>query len=168
MSPVICNTSPLYYLHQLQLLPLLPALFGSIWVPQAVCDELAQGAKTGCQIPDLAQNPWIVAKTVVLDPGIAALDHLGDGEKAVLSLGLLHPKGLLILDDLAARQTAEQNSLNLIGTLGILLAAKKQSHLSLIGPVLNEWNTHQEVRVFFDDDIAAVGVHDPTEIAGEA
>lgn len=142
MSPVICNTSPLYYLHQLNLLPLLPALFGSIWVPQAVCDELAQGAKTGCQIPDLAQNPWIVAQSVVLDPGIAALDHLGDGEKAVLSLGLLHPKGLLILDDLAARQTAEQNSLNLIGTLGILLAAKKQNHLNEIGPVLHDLIQH--------------------------
>jgi predicted nucleic acid-binding protein len=75
-------------------------------------------------------------------PGIAGLDHLGDGEKAVLSLGLLHPKGLLVLDDLVARQTAELNSLNLIGTLGILLAAKKQGHLNEIGPVLHDLTRH--------------------------
>ena len=142
MSPVICNTSPLYYLHQLKLLPLLPALFGSIWVPEAVCEELAQGAKTGCQIPDLAKNPWILAKAVAVAPSIASLDHLGDGEKAVLSLGLLHPKGLLILDDLAARQTAEQNSLNLIGSLGILLASKKQGPLEQLAPVLKDLVQH--------------------------
>jgi predicted nucleic acid-binding protein len=43
---VISNTSPLQYLHQVGLLHLLPALFGQVYVPDAVVLELEGGFKS--------------------------------------------------------------------------------------------------------------------------
>ena len=45
MPGVIVNTSPLQYLHQAQLLDLLPTLFGRIDVPDAVVAEIVEGRK---------------------------------------------------------------------------------------------------------------------------
>jgi uncharacterized protein len=39
-----CNTSPLQYLHQAGLLDLLPKLTGGVIVPDAVAEELNEGA----------------------------------------------------------------------------------------------------------------------------
>ncbi|WP_293113102.1 hypothetical protein [Moorena sp. SIO4G3] len=44
MPNVIADTSPIQYLYQTNLLDLLPQLYGSVIVPQAVANELAAGA----------------------------------------------------------------------------------------------------------------------------
>ncbi|EGJ35396.1 MULTISPECIES: hypothetical protein [Moorena] len=41
MPNVIADTSPIQYLYQTNLLDLLPQLYGSVIVPQAVANELA-------------------------------------------------------------------------------------------------------------------------------
>ena len=43
MPDVICNSPPLQYLYQADVLHLLPALFGEVCVPQAVVVELEEG-----------------------------------------------------------------------------------------------------------------------------
>ncbi|WAN69854.1 hypothetical protein BJP36_37815 [Moorena producens JHB] len=43
MPNVIADTSPIQYLYQTNLLDLLPQLYGSVIVPQAVANELAAG-----------------------------------------------------------------------------------------------------------------------------
>ena len=45
MRDVICNTSPLHYLHQVDLIHLLPKLFESVQTPPAVVAELAEGKR---------------------------------------------------------------------------------------------------------------------------
>lgn len=47
MHAVICDTSPLQYLHQIGLLYLLPSLFGTIQVPLAVAAEMGEGRRRG-------------------------------------------------------------------------------------------------------------------------
>ncbi len=54
MPDVICNTSPLQYLHQLELLELLPALFGRVVVLQSVVEELERGLARGAPLPDVS------------------------------------------------------------------------------------------------------------------
>ena len=48
MPSVICNTSSLQYLYQIDLLNLLPELFGlgQILIPQAVVNEINTGTDT--------------------------------------------------------------------------------------------------------------------------
>lgn len=45
MREVLCNTSPLLYLHQLGRLDLLPALYARITIPEAVVFELHEGGR---------------------------------------------------------------------------------------------------------------------------
>ena len=51
MPNVISNTSPLQYLYQANLLDLLPQIYQSIVVPQAVNRELEQGGSLGVVLP---------------------------------------------------------------------------------------------------------------------
>ncbi|MGZ8219184.1 hypothetical protein [Methylomagnum sp.] len=59
MSEIICNTSPLQYLHQLGQLSLLERLVGKMIVPTAVVLELAEGKRRGVDVPDPAALPWV-------------------------------------------------------------------------------------------------------------
>lgn len=46
MPVVICNTSPIQYLYQADVLELLPALAGQVYVPEAVVAELKEGRQS--------------------------------------------------------------------------------------------------------------------------
>ena len=48
MPVVICNTSPIQYLYQTDMLELLPALAGQVYVPEAVVAELEEGRRQEC------------------------------------------------------------------------------------------------------------------------
>jgi hypothetical protein len=58
LPDVICNTSPIQYLYQVQLIDLFPKLAGRVIVPPAVIDELAEGRKLGLNLPDLTLLDW--------------------------------------------------------------------------------------------------------------
>ena len=137
MRDVICNTSPLQYLHQTDLLHLLPALFGSVQVPAAVAAELAEGRRRSVRLPDLAQLPWVTLRSVRERKLLPLVTSLGSGEKEVLALGLEAPGHLLVLDDRDARRHAIAAGLEVTGTLGILVLAKERGLLDSIRPVLN-------------------------------
>ncbi len=51
LPDVICNTSPLQYLHQIGCLELLPQLVSRVTVPTAVAQELAEGRRRGLDLP---------------------------------------------------------------------------------------------------------------------
>ena len=121
---VICNTSPLQYLHQADLLHLMPALFGGIQVPSAVAAELAEGKRRGIHLPELAELPWVTVRLARERRLLPLVTSLGNGEKEVLALGLEASDHLLVLDDRDARRHAIAAGLNVTGTLGVLLLAK--------------------------------------------
>jgi predicted nucleic acid-binding protein len=47
MHNAISNTSPLLYLYRIDAIEWLPKLFGEIWTPRAVIDEVNEGRKQG-------------------------------------------------------------------------------------------------------------------------
>jgi predicted nucleic acid-binding protein len=55
--------------------------------------------------------------------------ELGDGESEVIALALETDAARIVLDDLDARRLADRLGLKLIGTLGILLAAKLRGEI---------------------------------------
>ena len=137
MRDVICNTSPLQYLHQVELLHLMPALFESVQVPSAVVAELAEGRRQGVNLPELAGLPWVTVRSVRDRTLLPLVTSLGSGEKEVLALGLEAPDHLLVLDDRAARRYAIAVGLELTGTVGILLLAKERRLLDAVRPALD-------------------------------
>lgn len=138
MPEVICNTSPLQYLHQLGLLHLLPALAGQIIIPPAVADELAVGKSVGIDVPEVHQFAWVSLRQPVSAAALPLVTDLGAGESQVLALALEMPGAVVIVDDSLARRTAEALHIPLTGTLGILLAAKRAGLIAKIAPILDK------------------------------
>jgi hypothetical protein len=85
---VICNTSPIQYLYQLDLLHILRSLAGDVIVPPAVVDELAEGRALGMSLPDLTALDWITVRRPVSELAVPLVTNLGPGETEVLMLGL--------------------------------------------------------------------------------
>ena len=105
-------------------------LFGDVAVPPAVIGETVSAAP----LP-----PWIheVELTQPIDPHVQSAG-LGPGESAAIHLALETHPPWLILDDRPARRLAISLGIPVIGTLGILLAAKRKGLLTALKPVLNE------------------------------
>lgn len=137
MPGVIADTSPLQYLHQTELLDLLPTLFGRIDVPDAVVAEIGEGRRRRVNLPDLETLSWVTIRSVTNRTLLPLATGLGSGEREVLALGLESPDSLLVLDDEDARRHARTIGLDVVGTLGVLLRAKETGALKALRPVLN-------------------------------
>lgn len=138
MAEIICNTSPIQYLHQLDLLHWLPRLAQSVTVPSAVVEELAVGRAAGVSLPDLAQLSWVTVRHPRGEVALPLVTDLGPGETEVLMLGLESRESVVVLDDALGRRMAESLGLKFTGTLGLLLDAKRAGHIPAIRPLLDQ------------------------------
>ncbi|MDD1722482.1 MAG: hypothetical protein CG440_762 [Methanosaeta sp. NSM2] len=137
MPEVICNTSPLQYLHQIGQLSILPALVGSIVVPPAVLAELDAGIAKGLDLPQLENLQWIRIQAPIGAKAASLITDLGPGESQVLMLALEMPGSVALLDDALARRVATAKGIPIKGTLGLLLDAKRAGHLPAVKPSLD-------------------------------
>jgi len=136
MPKAISNTSPLLYLHRIDVLDWLPRLLGEIWVPGAVVGELNEGRLRGYNVPDIKECSWVrIIEPRSIPHEWFALD-LGAGELAAVSLALENPSSVVLLDDALARRIAKAAKLNVWGTLKILLEAKGQRLTTTIEPLI--------------------------------
>ena len=138
MANIICNTSPIQYLYQLDVLDILPALAGRIIVPRAVVDEIAAGRAAGVTLPDLTTLNWVDIRSPAGESALPLVTDLGPGEAQVLMLALELGDAIVILDDGLARRMAETLSIRLIGTLGLLLDAKRVGRVPAVAPLLDQ------------------------------
>jgi predicted nucleic acid-binding protein len=138
LPEIIVNTSPLQYLHQLNLLELLPLLFQEIIVCDAVILELARGRQLGLVLPIPENLSWVKVNRPIGLAGTKLAGNLGPGESSSLVLAVERPGSWLVLDDRLARETAKKLGIPLLGTAGVLLRAKQAGHISSIAPVLDQ------------------------------
>ncbi len=126
---VITNASPLIAFERLQLLPLLPQIFGALHMPLAVQREVF-GARP-CPA-------WISVQPLShpISRQILAA-RLGAGESEAIALALETPPDYVLLDDLAARRLAQSFNLNVLGTVGLLLLAQQRGLLPALRPALD-------------------------------
>jgi uncharacterized protein len=138
LRELICNTSPLQYLHQhlhqLGLLHLLSDLAGRVIVPSAVTRELSAGRAQGVDLPVLEKLDWIVIRTPLSAPVIPLVVDLGAGETEALALALESGHSEVLLDDALARRVAAMLGVPFRGTLGLLLDAKRAGQLAAVRP----------------------------------
>jgi uncharacterized protein len=128
--PTVSNASPLIAPAAIDRLELLPALFGSVEIPPAVAAEIAPSVSV--------LREWLHVQPLALpQPVPVESSGLGAGEREALALGLEVHAERVILDDRPARQLAQALGLSVVGTLGVLLAAKRLGLLELIQPSLD-------------------------------
>jgi len=143
LPDLICDTSPIQYLHQLDLLQILPTFGGRVLVPPAVVDELTVGRSIGVNVPDVEALDWVMVQRPISEIALPLVAHLGPGETEVLMLALEMREAVAVLDDALARQMAETLGLHFTGTLGLLLDARKAGLVAEVRPLLDKLNALQ-------------------------
>lgn len=133
--PVVSDTSPIVLLDKCALLELLPVLYGEVLIPPAVSRELAAGAPVrgvsgAAWIREQAPNPARVATE------LAAGLHVGEAEAIALAAQLGQGSGVIV-DDLGARRRASQLGITVVGSAGVLVAAKGKGLLPAVRPALD-------------------------------
>lgn len=63
MPEIICDTSPLQYLHQLEVLDFVKTLVGQLTLPSAVVAELEEGRARGVDLPNPRELNWVTIRT---------------------------------------------------------------------------------------------------------
>lgn len=135
---VISNAGPLIALGKLGWLALLPQLYGPVWLPTAVYNEVViQGERRSSLDAFLVAEAIRQGSLVVVEVRAAELSldmaelSLDAGEKQVLHLAIQHQAHLVLLDDQKARETAQAYGLVVKGTLGVLVQAYRTTLLQL-------------------------------------
>jgi predicted nucleic acid-binding protein len=130
LRTVVCDTGPLLHLQEAGALDLLPAA-GRIAIPPAVHAELAAHDPFWKE----RRPEWISVEQ--LDPAFAQraarwtqAGLLDVGESEALSLAIQLTAGWFLTDDAAARLLAQQQGVEVHGSLGIVLWAAATGQLS--------------------------------------
>lgn len=134
---IVSDTSPICYLLLLELIELLPQLYHQVVIPQAVANELS-APHAPLVVQNWIRNPpeWVTIQ--IINPTFdLILEDLDLGEKEAIILAEQLAADLIILDDKLARRIARSRGLEIIGLLGILMAAKKCGLVSSIKPSID-------------------------------
>jgi len=134
MRKVVVNTTPLIALSEIGKLSLLKDLYGEVYIPKAVLNEVeSEPAFTEVR----ASSDWIHVVDVKDDSQKKLFQtRLHAGEVEVMLYAIESQADLVILDDKLARRTAKYMGLTISGTVGMLVKAKERGFLKEVKPVL--------------------------------
>ena len=142
----VSDTSPIILLGKAGHLRLLEKLFRKIIIPPAVDTEWLRPG-------DYNTPKWIsVEKLSPEAQHVAESLHnkIDKGEAEAIALSLALKAEWVLLDDLKARKQAQSMSLTVVGTVGILVSAKRKGMIHALRPILDALKRH---RFYLSDDL---------------
>ena len=130
-AAVVCDSSCLIALERIGHLDLLPALFDPIQAPPAVREEFGSTLEwLRIEVP--ADRALVTALGMLMGPGEAEAVALASERRLPI-----------ILDDRQARAVARKLDLQIMGTVAVLVRAKKQGLIQAIRPLLDTLAEHE-------------------------
>jgi predicted nucleic acid-binding protein len=130
---VVSDASPLIALSSVDRLDLLQRLFDTVVIPVSVRDEvMGAAAKISVELPSFIRVEPVAAELPVRFLKL----NLHAGESEAIALALERGIQGIILDDKQAREIANELGLKVIGTLGLLILAKRKGFLSEVRPIM--------------------------------
>jgi predicted nucleic acid-binding protein len=121
----VTNSTCLIGLERIGQLDLLPQVFSTVFAPPTVAAEVRSPLS------------WLTVQAVQNLAVVATLrTQMDAGEAEAIALAMELGDVILILDDKKARRVAQQIGLRVIGTVGMLLRAKRQGVIGEIKPLL--------------------------------
>ncbi|MCK0506045.1 DUF3368 domain-containing protein [Aromatoleum anaerobium] len=152
---VVADSGPLIALARLELLRLLPSHFDEVLVPDEVFAECTiQPQRLGARAILAARESGLFECVAVTGTAQFAADHLlGRGEAAALILARDRACPALV-DERKGRRVAQQLGIPVVGTVGILLAARQAGNVDALSPLF--------------DALAAFGYRVPADLMREA
>lgn len=131
--PAVSDTSPISALAIIGRLGLLRQQFGDVWIPEGVRGELERIADPAARksIDEASRDGWLRIERCK-DKGLAATLSLtlDVGEAEAIALSLECSPSRLIIDELEGRRVARNLRVPVVGTLGILLKARKDGTIA--------------------------------------
>jgi predicted nucleic acid-binding protein len=130
----IADSGPLICLARINQLELLPRLFSRILVPPEVWNEVTVRGQGHPGAYEVSQITWLTIQ--VPDPQLVKLlSILVDvGEAEAIALAQTTSDCIILLDDSRARKIAQRLNIKQIGTIGLLLRAKRRGLIERIRP----------------------------------
>lgn len=155
---LIADSSALIALAICDGLHLLEPLYGEVLVPEAVYAEVTESEKAEAG----TLRNYLQGRTRPVDTDTYVyLDAFADrGETEAMLLYKQIKADKLLIDDRRGRRIAQLNGISIVGSLGVLLAAKKRGLLAQIAPALTKLANS---RIFIDPDL----IQTVLELAGE-
>lgn len=148
---VVADSSPLVALAAAGSLELVDQLFATVRVPPAVEAELLVPGKPHSQmLQDFLHGkvlPVNLSQYVIVGPG------LGSGELEAMALYKALSADQLLVDDERARKIARLNQIQVIGSMGVLLLAKRTGLIPAVKPLIIAMQTagiHLSARLVLD------------------
>jgi predicted nucleic acid-binding protein len=131
----VVNASPIIALAKVGRLHLLRDLCKELLTPQAVVSEIFAGPPSDPARLALEQGWESKVAPHAIPPELLEWG-LGSGETAVLAVAMERKPATAVLDDAAARSCAKTLGIEVIGTLGVILRARKKNLISSAAEVL--------------------------------
>lgn len=130
---VIADTGPVNYLVLIGHIDILPTLFGTVILPSAVRDELADIGSPPPVRDWIANLPsWLDVRVTPNDEAtVESLRALDAGEVAAILLAIELRADLLLMDDREGVIAARSQGFVVTGTLGVLSLAAERRLLNL-------------------------------------
>ena len=142
---LIADSSALIALAVVDKLDVLEKLFGQVYVPRAVYNEVSHQSKGE------SEKLAYFCKNKVLDitSDVNLNITLGLGESEAIILYKEKNANFLLCDDKKAKNFARNFGVNVIGSLGILLKAKEEKLIIELTPLIVRLKASQ---IFIDDN----------------
>lgn len=131
-----------------------------IIVPHAVIDEINAGPGGADLVRSLEDDPRFEIRDDIPVPPLVEAWSLGVGESQVLAMSAEEEGAVALLDDSAARQCALSLNIKVIGTLGIVLAAKRGGRIPAARPVIEDLVTR---KLYLSHDLIAAALREVGE-----
>lgn len=141
---LIADSSALIALAVVDKLDILSAIFGDVYVPSAVYDEVSKQGKGESEKLAMYCRDKVLEISLEVNLNIT----LGRGESEAIILYKEKCADFLLCDDKKAKKFARSFGVNVIGSLGILLKAKEKKLISEIHPLIEKLKSSQ---IFIDD-----------------
>lgn len=124
-NKVYVDTSVLILLFKINQLNLLLLLYRNVYITEEILLEYSD------DIPN-----WIIVESSATE--ISDNFDLHKGEASLIKNVMKYKNSILIIDDAKARRVAKKLDLNFIGTIGVIIIAKKLQHINKIKPLLEK------------------------------
>jgi predicted nucleic acid-binding protein len=131
---IVCNASVLIGLSSIGMLSLLRERFPEgILIPEAVRREVIDEGEGRPGAREISESKWIKVQKVA-DKRVVGLllTELDEGEAEAIALAHEVGAKIILLDERDARRAAKHMDLNVLGTVGLLIWAKKVGKLGTL------------------------------------
>jgi predicted nucleic acid-binding protein len=134
---IVSDTTPIISFLKINGLDILQKMYGTIVIPSAVYNEIISNKAFPAETEIIKNCQFIILKNIQNDIEVEALSNsLDKGESEAIILFEDLKADLLLVDERKARSIAKDRGITIVGTLGILIEAKRIGYVKELRPLL--------------------------------